>query len=75
MKVICQKNGASSKVFTDGKVYETFQDSLLDPTSKLKAIKDDVGYTRYIIPDEPSPHLVFVNTLGIQVVVGSFVEV
>jgi hypothetical protein len=75
VKVICQKNGATSKVFTDGKVYETFQDSLIDPKSKLKAIKDDVGYTRYIIPDELSPHLVIVNALDIQIPVGKFVEV
>lgn len=74
MLVRCIKNGSTSRIFTDGKIYEArhFKNALYE-------IHDDLGHSRYIIPDEPCPHLVReINRPGwypAQVVVGRFEEV
>lgn len=53
LSVICRKNGSSSKIFTDGKVYFAFPGP-----GNILGVLDDWGNTRYILLDSPSPHLV-----------------
>lgn len=77
MRLRCVKNSAESKVFTDGKVYEE-----VCRQGNLVGIRDDFGDLRYVLPNEPSPHLVqripdtnLYYLPGSQRVVGRFEEV
>lgn len=75
MRLVCRKNGAESKVFTDGKVYEAWQEPGREYT-RVWAVQDDVGHVRYVIPGELCPHLVRqvhrAGSLPTQVCVGRF---
>lgn len=72
--VRCEKNGADVPHFTNGKIYEAVR---LHPDRRLYRVIDDLGHERFIIPDEPSPHLVVLDPTipGGQRVVGRFVTV
>ena len=68
IRVRCEKGGADSRVFTDGKVYEARHHA-----NALYEVRDDRGNVRYIIPGERCPHLVVQHDHWQQAVVGRFV--
>lgn len=53
MKLVCRKNGSNVTNFTDGKIYPA-----TERLNKLIVVTDDRGVPRYVLPDEPSPHLI-----------------
>lgn len=55
IRLVCRKNGADSRVFTDGKIYTE-----VSFAGNLVGILDDFGTLRFVLPDEPSPHLVVI---------------
>lgn len=52
MLVVCRKNGASSGIFTGGKIYD-----VKPSTGTAYIIFDDKGYKRIILIGCPSAHL------------------
>lgn len=50
--VRCDKFLSTVPHFTDGKLYEARHH-----VNALFSVRDDRGHERYIIPDEPCPHL------------------
>ena len=75
MTVVCRMNGSNVTNFTDGKRYPE-----VCRQGNCVGIHDDRGILRYILPNEPSAHLVFSYRIGhwpyqAQDVVGRFEEV
>jgi hypothetical protein len=73
IQVVCRRNGATTGLFTDGKVYEARR---YGASERLYTVYDDRGHPRHFIPNEPCPHLVVAtgNRYGMpsQKVVGMF---
>lgn len=76
MRVRCIKNGAITRLFTDGKVYDCHQERGQERT-RVWTIMDDKGHPRVIIPGELSAHLKSGRTgpYNQEYVVGRFVPV
>jgi hypothetical protein len=70
VKVICRKNGADSRVFTDGKIYAAYPRG--SNGSKLVQVRDDRGHARFTFPGEPCAHLTKALPGGRQECVGWF---
>lgn len=56
MQVIARLNGAQTKCFTDGKVYEAYKERGKE-YCKTWVVRDDLGLERVILPDQPCAHL------------------